>query len=84
MVHRSDGRHPRRRHAAGVYTTNEPSACKYVATHSEARVVVLEDTKQLDKYLTFRDDVLSLQAIVMWAAPVPESANAKGSSSCPC
>lgn len=39
--------------AAGVYTTNEPAACKYQASHSEAKVIFVEDQKQLHKY-TFR------------------------------
>lgn len=64
--------------AAGVYTTNEPSSCKYVAEHSEARLVVLEDVKQLDKYLGFRDELPSLQALVMWGADVPTTANSEG------
>jgi long-chain-fatty-acid--CoA ligase ACSBG len=58
-----------------VYTTNEASACQYVAEHSEARLVVLEDQKQLDKYLTFRDKLPNLAAIIMWADSVPSSAN---------
>ena len=52
--------------AAGVYTTNEASACEYVASHSDARVVFVEDAKQLAKYLTFRDKLQTLAAIVVW------------------
>lgn len=64
--------------AAGVYTTNEPPVCQYVAEHSEAKVVVLEDQKQLDKYLTFRDKLPMLQAVIMWNAEVPTAVNADG------
>ena len=28
--------------AAGIYTTNEPPACKYIVEHCSARVVVVE------------------------------------------
>jgi long-chain-fatty-acid--CoA ligase ACSBG len=35
----------------GVYTTNGPDACKYVAEHSDAEVVVLESKEHLKKYL---------------------------------
>ena len=42
--------------AAGVYTTNEPAACKYQAVHSDAKVIFVEDQKQLIKYLDFKDE----------------------------
>jgi len=63
---------------AGVYTTNESSACEYVASHSEAKVIFVEDQKQLDKYLTFRERLPKLAAIVVWGGSVPSSANARG------
>lgn len=34
--------------AAGIYTTNLADACKYISTHSEAKVVVVEGLKQLE------------------------------------
>ena len=64
--------------AAGVYTTNEPSACEYVAEHSDARVIFCEDEKQLNKYLSFRDKLPKLAAIVVWSGAVPEGANQRG------
>lgn len=64
--------------AAGVYTTNEASACQYVAEHSEARVVFLEDEKQLAKYLTFAQGLKKLICIVMWKGEVPAAANGRG------
>ena len=57
--------------AAGVYTTNEAEACKYVAEHSEARVVFVEDAKQLTKYLSFCSDLPALKKLVMWTGSVP-------------
>ena len=38
-------------------------------------MVVLEDQKQLDKYLTFRDKLPMLQAVIMWNAEVPTAVN---------
>ena len=36
--------------AAGIYTSNNPEACHYVAEHSEAAVVVCEGREQLGKF----------------------------------
>lgn len=36
---------------AGIYTTNSPDACLYVANDSKANVIVVENQKQLDKIL---------------------------------
>lgn len=58
--------------AAGIYTTNSPSACEYISHHSEAEVVVVEDNAQLEKYL--KDDMYirlpKLKAFVVWGEPV--------------
>ena len=35
---------------AGVYTTNSPEACLYVASNSEAEVIVVDTCLQLKKY----------------------------------
>lgn len=35
----------------GVYTTNGPEACHYVAEHSDAEVVIVENNTHLEKYL---------------------------------
>ena len=52
--------------AAGIYTTNEPDACKYILKHSKARIVVVDGQKQLDKILKIRGDLKDLTAIVVW------------------
>jgi long-chain-fatty-acid--CoA ligase ACSBG len=52
--------------AAGVYTTNEPSACEYVAVHSEAKVIFVEDAKQMAKYAGFKEQCANLKALVQW------------------
>jgi len=37
--------------ATGIYTTNSPEACQYVAASSEANILVVENQKQLEKIL---------------------------------
>eukprot|EP01084_Bolivina_argentea_P103303 185057_1 len=51
---------------AGVYTTNNPGQCKYIAQHSKSAVVVLENKKQLNKFLEIRSELPNLKAIVIW------------------
>lgn len=36
---------------AGIYATNSPEACQYVASDSKANIIVVENQKQLDKIL---------------------------------
>lgn len=38
----------------GIYTTNSPEACQYVAENCKANVIVLENEKQLQKILQVR------------------------------
>lgn len=52
--------------AAGIYTTNEPDACHYVAEHSDAAVVVCQGLKQLNKFLAIQDRLPKLKALVMY------------------
>lgn len=40
--------------AAGIYTTNSPEACHYVASNCDANILVVENQKQLDKILQVR------------------------------
>ena len=37
--------------AAGIYTTNNPEACHFVADNCKANIIVVENQKQLDKIL---------------------------------
>lgn len=60
---------------AGIYTTNASAACRYITEHSEARVVVVENKQQLDKFLPWRDECRNLSAIVMWSGEVPAGVN---------
>ena len=36
---------------AGVYTTNLTEACHFIASHSKAKVIAVENVKQLEKYI---------------------------------
>lgn len=42
--------------AAGIYATNNPAACQYVAAHSEAEVIVVEGEGQLNKFVEIMKD----------------------------
>jgi len=64
--------------AAGIYTTNGPEACKYISEHSEAKVVVVEGVKQLQKYYSIAKDLASLKALVMYGPDdVPSDVKSK-------
>jgi long-chain-fatty-acid--CoA ligase ACSBG len=52
--------------AAGIYTTNTPEACAYVANDSRANIFIVEDEKQLAKILEIRDQLPNLKAIVQY------------------
>ena len=52
--------------AVGVYTTNTPSACQYVAENSSAELIVAEDINQAKKYLQVLDQLPKLKGIVVW------------------
>ncbi|XP_029379100.1 long-chain-fatty-acid--CoA ligase ACSBG1 [Echeneis naucrates] len=50
----------------GIYATNSPDACQYVASDSKADIVVVENEKQLDKILQVSDRLPNLKAIVQY------------------
>lgn len=49
----------------GIYTTNSPDQCHYIAEHSEANIAVVEDAEQLKKFKQIRDRLPDLKAIVL-------------------
>lgn len=50
---------------AGIYTTNSPPQCKYIAEHSDSHVAFVEDQAQLAKFLEIRGELPLLKAIVL-------------------
>lgn len=58
----------------GIYTTNSPEQCAYVAGHSDSNIAVVENAEQLAKFLEIRDDLPELKAIVMMTGEHPEDA----------
>ena len=52
--------------SCGIYTTNYPHVCKYIADLSRANILVVEDEKQLDKILAVRSELPHLKAIVQY------------------
>jgi len=51
--------------AAGVYTTNAPDEVAYIVNHAESKLIVLEDESQLEKVEKQRNNLPSLQHIVV-------------------
>jgi long-chain-fatty-acid--CoA ligase ACSBG len=58
--------------AAGIYTTNNPPACEYIAKHSDSTVVVCDGVMQLEKFVAIEKNLPKLKALVIWNEPVPE------------
>lgn len=57
----------------GVYTTNGPDACQYVAEHSDAEVIVVENKIHLEKYLQIWNKLPMLKYVIMYADKIPEN-----------
>jgi len=55
--------------AAGVYTTNQTEACEYIANHSKAKVIAVENLAQLEKYAPIAAK-LPCKTYVVWAKGV--------------
>ena len=52
--------------ASGIYTTNSPEACKYIALNCRANILVVEDDKQLEKILAIKNELPDLKVIVQY------------------
>lgn len=50
---------------AGIYTTNSPEQCEYIAKHCDASVAFVENQEQLAKFLAVRSNLPALKAIVL-------------------
>ncbi len=56
----------------GIYTTNGPDLCQYIASHSEANIVVVENSDQLAIFKKIKDQLPELKAIVLMNGADPE------------
>jgi len=52
--------------AVGIYATNSPEMCQYMANHSRCNILVVEDEKQLEKILKVKSELTDLKAIVQY------------------
>ena len=52
---------------AGIYITSTPEQCQYIAEHAEASVAVVESDQYLQVFLSIRDRLPKLKAIVLMA-----------------
>lgn len=59
--------------ATGVYTTNNPEACKFILSDSETNIAVVENDAQLKKMLPFWPDLPHLKAIVQYTGELSEA-----------
>ncbi|KAM9312859.1 long-chain-fatty-acid--CoA ligase ACSBG1 [Gastrophryne carolinensis] len=50
----------------GIYTTNSPEACHYVASDCRANIIVVENQKQLEKILQIWEKLPHLKAVVQY------------------
>ncbi|MES1245634.1 MAG: AMP-binding protein [Acidobacteriota bacterium] len=50
---------------AGIYITNTAEQCQYIAEHAEASVAVVENEQYLQVFLSIRDRLPKLKAIVL-------------------
>lgn len=55
--------------AAGVYTTNSPDAVYHVLESSNANIVVVDDTKQMDKIKEIKHRLPNLKAAIQLYGP---------------
>jgi long-subunit acyl-CoA synthetase (AMP-forming) len=56
----------------GIYTTNSPEQCQYIASHSEANIAVVENADQLAKFKKVKDQLPDLKAIVLMNGSDPD------------
>jgi long-chain acyl-CoA synthetase len=50
----------------GVYPTSAPDQVAYVASHSEAKVLFIENEEQVDKVLQILPDLEAVRQIIVW------------------
>ena len=52
--------------ATGIYPTNSKEACKYIVQDCKANIAVVEDGKQLEKFLAIKNECPELKAIIQY------------------
>jgi long-chain-fatty-acid--CoA ligase ACSBG len=52
--------------ATGIYTTNSPDACRYVADNAQCNIIVVENDLQLRKILEVWDQLPHLKAVIQY------------------
>ncbi|XP_067390786.1 long-chain-fatty-acid--CoA ligase ACSBG1 isoform X4 [Emydura macquarii macquarii] len=57
----------------GIYTTNTPEACYYIAYDCKANIIVVENQKQLDKIMQIWSRLPYLKAVVVYNDSLLES-----------
>uniref|UniRef100_A0A8C1WHL3 long-chain-fatty-acid--CoA ligase n=1 Tax=Cyprinus carpio TaxID=7962 RepID=A0A8C1WHL3_CYPCA len=57
--------------ATGIYTTNSPEACQYVAGNCEANVLVVENNKQLSRKIKVNSNVFSICQLIKLSNSAP-------------
>ncbi|KAM8972202.1 long-chain-fatty-acid--CoA ligase ACSBG1 [Pelodytes ibericus] len=58
--------------ATGIYATNSPEACHYVARDCKANIIVVENQKQLEKILQVWETLPHLKAVVQYKGSLQE------------
>lgn len=58
--------------ATGIYTTNSPDACHYVADNARCNIIVVENDQQLQKILQIRAKLSHLKAIIQYTGQPKE------------
>jgi len=63
--------------SAGIYSTNTPDACQYIADHSESEVVVVDSMKNAQKFLEVKAKIPTVKRLVVFQDVIPAEAQAK-------
>ncbi|XP_053228702.1 long-chain-fatty-acid--CoA ligase ACSBG2 isoform X2 [Podarcis raffonei] len=58
--------------AVGIYTTNSPEACQYVAENCGANIIVVENDRQLQKILEVKSQLPLVKAIIQYGEELKE------------
>jgi len=52
--------------ATGIYATNSPDACQYVADNAQCNIIVVENNLQLQKIIKVWDQLPNLKAVIQY------------------